>query len=161
MTAITRSPTESLTLRKLLPARPEAAFRAWTTPELMTQWFIPKSGMKIQATMDVRVGGQYRISFGSGCDSPDGGAVEVVGEFRVVEPPRRLAYTWMWQGNDEWKEPSVVTVEFIPAAGNRTELVLTHERLPHAESRDSHAEGWTGILTHMAEHFAAHPNFAA
>jgi uncharacterized protein YndB with AHSA1/START domain len=115
--------------------------------------------------MDVRVGGKYRISFAqggcSGTAGPGGDAIHVIGEFRVVEPPRRLEYTWLWQNNEEWKEPSVVIVEFNPAGANRTELVLTHERLPHAESRESHGEGWTGILDHLAEHFAQHPNYAS
>lgn len=158
MTAPAPQPTESLTVRKLLPAKPEAVFRAWTTPELMTQWFIPKPGMKFTASMDVRVGGEYRIAF----DPPDGSpTIHAVGQFRVVDRPRKLEYSWLWENNDEWKEPSVVTVEFHAVGTNQTELVLTHARLPDSEYREGHSDGWTNILNHLAEHLASHPTLRA
>src|SRR4026207_422965 len=52
------------------PAR--IVFEAWTRPELFKQWWVPKSlGMSLlSCEMDVRVGGKYRLVFGSGGSEP-------------------------------------------------------------------------------------------
>ena len=49
---------------------------------------------------------------------------------------------------------TLVTVEFFEK-GNLTELVLTHERLPHAEAVDGHRKGWTGCILVLTGYFEA------
>ena len=103
-------PIESLTLRKKLPCSPEQAFRAWTDPEQFQQWFVAMPGMTVKAQMDVRLGGKYRIS----CARAGEPTKFVGGEFLVVDPPRRLEYTWIWEKEamPEWKDRSVVKLAF-------------------------------------------------
>ena len=148
----TPTPSESLTLRKTLPCSPEQAFRAWTDPEQFQQWFVAMPGMTVKAQMDVRLGGRYRIS----CARAGEPTKFVGGEFLVVEPPRRLEYTWIWEKEamPEWKDRSVVRLAFNPIEGGRTELVLTHDHISDAEDRSDHREGWTKILDSMAEALA-------
>ena len=43
----------------------------------------------------------------------------------------------------------------VQAKGEATELVLTHERFPHADSRDKHQAGWSAILDSLDEHLHA------
>ena len=49
------------------PAR--LVFEAWTKPELLKRWWVPKSmGMSLlSCEADVRVGGRYRFVFGHEC----------------------------------------------------------------------------------------------
>ncbi len=44
-------------VRRTLPAPPIEAFRAWTDPRLLSQWFKPLGGSSGEVEMDVRVGG--------------------------------------------------------------------------------------------------------
>lgn len=46
-----------LVLTRLIDASPEAVYRCWTEPALMTQWFAPKPWKTPRATVDLRVGG--------------------------------------------------------------------------------------------------------
>lgn len=143
----------TLVVRRLLKARPELVFEAWTAPEHIQQWMKPEPGMDIgHVLMDLRVGGKYRIQM----KMPDGDFCTAVGEFREVNPARRLVYTWDWEKDGAGTEygevegkTTLVTVDFIER-GEQTEFVLTHTRFATVESRDSHAGGWGRIVESFA-----------
>ncbi len=142
------TPTASLTVRKILSCRPEKAFRAWTEPAQLQQWFTACSG-KMVAEMDVRVGGKYRFA----AQHDDGGpTIYIGGEFLVIEAPRRLEFTWIYEkeSKPEWTDRSVVKVAFNPLPEGRTEIVLTHELISDPAERENHAKGWTRIIENMA-----------
>lgn len=143
------TPTVSLTVSKILPCQPAEAFRAWTVPELFVQWFIPGPGIQASAEFDLRPGGRYRISFRTPEGKPP---VVATGEFLVIEVPHYLEYTWSWTWGAEAGQPNhtVVKVEFRDFAGDRTEVVLTHEGFNDPEDCDGHTRGWNSILDHMA-----------
>ena len=74
----------SLTLTRRLRARPEKVYAAWTQAEQLMQWFGPPN-MKpatLNAELDVRTGGHYRISF----TRDDGEYFEARGTYREVVP---------------------------------------------------------------------------
>jgi uncharacterized protein YndB with AHSA1/START domain len=81
--------------------------------------------------------------------SPDGGEVRLVGVYREVDPPKKLAYTWLWETSPEMGE-TLVTVEFLERGG-ATEVMLKHELFPADEARDKHEHGWSGSLDKLAE----------
>ena len=65
--------------------------------------------------------------------------------------PDRIVFTWAWDEDDPaLVNESQVTLEFFERDG-KTDLVLTHERLRNAESRDGHTDGWTAILENLDE----------
>jgi uncharacterized protein YndB with AHSA1/START domain len=79
-----------------------------------------------------------------------------VGEFREVNAPERLVYTWDWEKDGSGMEfgevegkTSLITVEFL-RRGEHTEFVMTHTRFATVESRDGHGEGWTRALESFA-----------
>jgi uncharacterized protein YndB with AHSA1/START domain len=82
---------------------------------------------------------------------PDGTTVTIHGEFRVVEPPSKLVYTWRM--DDGAPECSLVTVTFEPH-GDRTEVVVVHEDIPAEPVRESHERGWRGCLDGLELHLA-------
>lgn len=120
-----------------LNAPPERVFRAWTDPEEVTTWWrIPGAYETTEAEIDLRVGGRYRF----GGTSEGRGAFEVHGEYREIQPGRRLVYTWIPDWDDGARE-SVVTLTFEAEAGG-TRLVVEHLGFGTRESRDDHASGW-------------------
>jgi len=133
---------DTLVIRRRLPAPREKVFAAWTDPASMARWMSPGGARGATATLDVRVGGQFRITMHGGCDYVH------TGEYLVVDPPARLSFTWMSDATDH--KPSIVTVELFEA-GNETDLVLTHRRLPNAKAVADHTRGWTEIVDKLGE----------
>jgi uncharacterized protein YndB with AHSA1/START domain len=137
--------TLTLRLRRTLPAPPERVFRAWTTPEEMKKWKAPGDMTTSVAEVDLRVGGKYRIHM----RAPDGALHRLVGAYRLVDPPRKLVYTWRWEDDPEAGE-TLVTVEFL-GRGNATEVVLTQELFPTDDQRQRHEMGWTKCFEKLAQ----------
>ncbi len=118
-------------------------YAACTDPEQMKFWMGPSDDFgESEVTLDVRVGGRYRIVM----HAPDGETFRVGGVFREVVPNKKLVYTWAWESTPD--KESLVTVE-LSAAGDGTELVLTHQRLADVEARDKHLHGWIGCLDRL------------
>ena len=138
-----------LRLERIFDAPRERVFDAWVDPELLRLWWASQPDWTTPAAeVDPRPGGRYRLSM----QGPGGGPVHgVVGEYREFERPSRLVYTWSWEGDPAEMEGSagtLVTVVFH-AEGERTRVVLTHDRFATDRARDLHIEGWTGCLDNL------------
>jgi uncharacterized protein YndB with AHSA1/START domain len=129
----------TLTLEREYAATPERLFKAWTDPEELARWFAPNPELTIDASVDLRVGGRYRVAMGPHV---------VVGSYREIDAPRRLAFTWQWE-TAEGAAETMVTVELEPVATGRTRLVLRHERLPSESERSNHEQGWRAIFDRL------------
>jgi uncharacterized protein YndB with AHSA1/START domain len=110
------------------PAR--IVFEAWTRPELIKRWWVPKSmGMSLlSCEADVRVGGTYRFVFARGDSEP----MAFFGKYIEVTPHSRLVWT-----NEESAGGAVTTVTF-EEQGGKTLLVL-HELYPSKEALEANA----------------------
>ena len=53
--------TESVSVRRVVPAAPERVFEAWTDPELLICWWGPSHVTCTRAEVDARPGGAYRL----------------------------------------------------------------------------------------------------
>src|SRR4030081_1701078 len=85
----------SLQIRRVYKAPVGAVYAAWTDPDQMKHWMGPSDDFgESEVSMDVRVGGRYRIVM----HSPDGEVHRVGGVFREIVPNRKLVYTWAWEG---------------------------------------------------------------
>lgn len=133
----------TLRLRRTIPAPRERVFRAWTTPAELKRWSAPGPMTTPLAEVDLQVGGSYRIHL----RAPDGTEHRLRGTYREVDPPRRLVYTWHWEGATDGSHAgeTLVTVEFHER-GRETEIVITHELFPSDDARRKHEEGWIGLL---------------
>lgn len=78
-----------LTLTRLIDAPPEKLFRAWTEPELLVQWFVPKPWTAASAEMDVRPGGSSVVVM----RSPEGQEFPNRGIYLDVVKNERLVFT--------------------------------------------------------------------
>ena len=131
----------SLTLKRRLKAAPGKVFQAWTDPEMLVRWFGPAETVdaSVEADLDVRPGGRYRIAFATG----DGERHQVGGTYREAVPGTRLVFTWAWQSTPE--RESLVTVTIVPD-GDGSLLTLHQEQFFDEKARDGHMRGWTGTL---------------
>jgi uncharacterized protein YndB with AHSA1/START domain len=109
------------------PAR--IVFQAWTTPELLKRWWLPKSiGMTfVSCEIDARTGGTYRFVFGHPASEQP---VAFFGKYLEVVPPSRLVWT-----NAEGDEAGAVTTVTFEEKG-RTTLVVMHDLYPSKEALD-------------------------
>jgi uncharacterized protein YndB with AHSA1/START domain len=134
----------TLVVRKTIRAKAERLFAAWTIPAQLKLWWGPQGVKCIEAEVDLRRGGRYRIAN----QFPGGKIVWITGEFEVIEAPRKLVYTWRIEPETESSER--VTVEFEPS-GDSTEVIVTHERIASEELRKMHERGWFGCLEGLAK----------
>ena len=147
--------TTSLRVSQRIRADPLRLFRAWTEPEqLMGWWRMEANGWAFAgASIDLRVGGRYRLAM----TSPDGKTHAAVGEYREVQPPTRLAFTWNWEDAAHRVGETLVTVEFRDAGDDTTEVVLTHERFADAARVAGHESGWGQLLRLLDHHLTERP----
>jgi uncharacterized protein YndB with AHSA1/START domain len=135
----------ALVARRIVRAQPAVVFGAWTQPEQLRAWWGPRPVTCSGAEVDLRVGGAYRIVN----LLPDGKVIVIYGEFRIVEVPHKLVYTW--HSDDAPGEVSLVTVRF-EARGEATEVVVVHEEILNETLRESHERGWRGCLDGLERH---------
>lgn len=132
----------SLTITRILPARRDRVFAAWTDPEHLRHWFCPEGYTPGEVSSDCTPGGRYRLQM-TGEDTE----YTAFGVYREVTPPSRVVYTWDWEGDHAVGE-TLVTVEFNEVGGG-TEVVLTHSAFPAAEATEAHLQGWTSCLANL------------
>jgi uncharacterized protein YndB with AHSA1/START domain len=138
MAPMSETDRPTLVLERILPVSPAAVFRAWTDPDSLRVFMCAGDFTSALVDADVRVGGRFRIVM-----REPGREVEHTGEYRTVDPPRRLAFTWVSPSTGP--AGSLVTIDLSPDARG-TRLVLTHEQLPDAEIVARHNRGWTSIF---------------
>jgi len=72
------------------------------------------------------------------------------GRFLQIERPQRVEYTWMSEATKGAE--SIVLVTFEPR-GDQTEVTLRHTGVPDDEMGRQHKDGWTWVLSMLAERF--------
>lgn len=130
-TTVARTERELVVTRTFdAPAR--LVFDAWSRPELLRQWWVPRSmGMVLLSLdADVRTGGTYRLVF-----RYEASTMEFFGKYLEVTPHSRI----VWTNEESGDNASVTTVTFEEADG-RTRLVL-REVFPSKEALDAAGTG--------------------
>jgi len=118
-----------------IEAPPEAVFPFLTDPQKIVKW------KGVDATVEAAPGGVYRVNVT--------GRNHAVGEYVEVDPPRRVVFTWGWEGDDQLPPgSSTVTIELIPD-GDATIVQLTHSGLPEGADA-AQLEGWKHFLPRLA-----------
>jgi uncharacterized protein YndB with AHSA1/START domain len=117
-------------------------FAALTNPEERVKWWGVGRFQAIQMESDLRPGGKWAMR-GTGIG---GRPFSVVGEYRKVEPPHLLVFTWLPDWQDDATE-SLVRFDLNENDGVTT-VRLTHSGLITERSRTSH-RGWPEILASL------------
>jgi uncharacterized protein YndB with AHSA1/START domain len=126
------------------PSTVTASVRISATPAEVFPYFVDSSLLArwLGSEIDVRPepGGVFAVNVGA----------VVQGTYLVVEPPRRVVFTWGLPGNDALP-PGASTVEILLTAdGEETVVDLIHRDLP-ADLRADHLAGWKSLLDRLRE----------
>jgi uncharacterized protein YndB with AHSA1/START domain len=130
------SETTPLRMERTYRASAQAVFDAWTSEEVLRRWFHAGHDWETPvAEVDLRVGGAVRVVMRDPrTDSEYGGG----GYYTEVDPPHRLAFTWLWDGNPTRQ---LIEVDFEEADGVTT-VRFTHRDLWDEEAVRAHEDGW-------------------
>jgi uncharacterized protein YndB with AHSA1/START domain len=134
--------TTELRIERGFEAPREQVFDAWVNPTVLSRWWAPGEDWDTPIVeVDLRVGGRYRLA----TRNVQTGEIHTVGgEYKEIERPERLSYSWAWE-NERDRSTSTVTVEFRERGGGTT-VLLTHTGLPSDESHRVHSHGWASVM---------------
>jgi uncharacterized protein YndB with AHSA1/START domain len=127
-----------LRLERTLCASRATVFRALTDPGELGKWWGPRGFTAPCVEFDPKVRGGYRIAM----QPPNGDLFRLSGEFREVEPPARLAYTFRWHPPHPDDRETVATLS-LEDRGEKTEVRLTQGEFATEERCALHEAGWT------------------
>jgi uncharacterized protein YndB with AHSA1/START domain len=128
----------TLEIERLLPVAPSATFEAFSAPDELAKWWGPAGFTVASLEFEPRAGERYRIEM----QPPEGNAFYVTGEFREVDPPTRLAFTFAWEDPDPDDVENLVELSFRDL-GESTEVVMTQRPFKTEARRELHRNGWT------------------
>jgi uncharacterized protein YndB with AHSA1/START domain len=134
-----------LELTRVLPAGRPVVFEAFTDPGELAKWWGPAGFTIPSVDFDARPGERYRITM----QPPGGEPFHLAGEFRRVDPPERLAFTFVWEPPDPDDAETEASLEFRDI-GDSTEVVLRQGPFKTEERRALHRAGWADSLDKLA-----------
>lgn len=131
----------SLHLEKVLPAPRAHVFAAFVDKSALAAWWGPNDFTVPKVEICAREGERYRLTM----QPPEGAAFHIAGEFREVDPPQRLVYTFEYEEPDPDDQETLVTLSFVAVAAG-TMLVLDQGPFATKARRALHATGWAETL---------------
>jgi uncharacterized protein YndB with AHSA1/START domain len=135
------SADESIVKEITIAATAERIFAALTDPAQRVQWWGAEGRFKTkQMQSDLRVGGAWLMSG----DGMGGRPFTLTGEYRLIEPPRALAFTWRASWQTDSRE-SLVRFD-LEESGGVTLVRITHSGLSTDGARMQH-QGWPDVLS--------------
>lgn len=126
-----------LRIQRTFNAPAQAVFEAWTSEEVLRRWLHAGPDWDTPvAEVELRVGGTVRIVM----RNPDSGSeVGARGTYTVVEPPHRLAFTWVWDHDPS--NPQLIELELSEHEGTTTVLMI-NSGIPTDQVREDQKGGW-------------------
>ena len=133
-------------LHRVFTAPPEKVFRAFTDPDAMAKWLPPHGFTGKVHSMDLRVGGTYKMSF---TNFSTKNSHSFGGKYLEIKPGQLLKYI------DKFDDPKMpgemqVTVTFKEVSCG-TELKVTQEGIPDAIPPEMCYLGWQDSLLLLAQ----------
>ena len=143
-------PKLDLVLEREIDVPVDLVWKAWTTPEHIRHWFVPRPWTITACEIDLRPGG----IFSSTMRSPEGQEFNNVGCYLDVVPNKRLIFTdTLLPGYRPSPNPFFTAVlDLAPnGAGTRYTAIAIHG---NEEARKKHEEmgfhdGWGTVVTQM------------
>lgn len=151
-------PDLDLVLEREVDVSPELVWKAWTTPELLTQWFTPKPYETPECEIDLRPGGIFRTVM----RSPEGEVFDnAAGCYLEVVPGEKLSWTSALGpgfrpngvGSDDLPMTAIIELQPNGSGGTRYRAVAIHldeaGRRRHEEM--GFHDGWGAALDQLVE----------
>jgi uncharacterized protein YndB with AHSA1/START domain len=137
----------TLRLERLIPSPPEVLFALWTEPAQLVRWWAPEGYEASVHFLDTRPSGRWRTTL----RRSDSGALAISGVYRIVEPPRRLAFSWAWEDESGARGHETEVVVTFDATPGGTRLVLLQQHFESEQRRDGHNAGWSAAFERLAK----------
>jgi uncharacterized protein YndB with AHSA1/START domain len=133
---------EVLVIERTYEAPATAVFDAFTHEDVMRRWWhAAREWSTPEASVDLRVGGGVRVVMRDSDGDEHGGG----GNYTEVDRPRRLAFSWAWDGGGR---ETLIEIDFAEAAGSTT-VTFTHSNLRDEASRIDHEGGWNRCFDNL------------
>jgi uncharacterized protein YndB with AHSA1/START domain len=141
--------TKTLRLERTFRAGAEAVFDAWTNEEVFRRWWQAAHDWETtEAEIDLRLGGTVRVVMRNPeKDTEYGGG----GYYTEIDPPNRLAFTWIWDGD---ATRTLIEIDFEEHDGV-TSVRFTHSGLWDEEAVRAHRGGWERLFDKLEHALAA------
>ncbi len=127
-----------VTISRHLQTDLRTVWRAWTDAEQVESWLWP---FPTTATIDVRVGGRWRVE----ATSP---AMAAGGPITVVEPQERIELDWRWDGDDHDTQVSIL---LRPSTDGGVDCEVVHRNNRTATEAEDHQTGWGDCLDRLVQ----------
>jgi uncharacterized protein YndB with AHSA1/START domain len=127
----------NLEMKRVLPAARAIVFEAFCDPNELSRWWGPQGFTTPSIEFEPRVAAPFRIEM----QPPEGDAFHLGGEFREVDPPARLAFTFVWEPSDPDDLETLAALSFRDL-GESTEVVLEQAPFKTEARRALHRDGW-------------------
>jgi uncharacterized protein YndB with AHSA1/START domain len=131
----------TVTLHRVIKARPDKVFRAFTDPLAMASWLPPYGFLCTVHHMEAKVGGSYRMSF---INFSTGGQHSFGGNYLEIILNQFLRYT------DKFEDPNLpgdmITTVWMVAVSGGTDLKITQEGIPDMIPVEMCYLGWQESL---------------
>lgn len=139
-----------LELRRVFDAPRDLVWLAWTRPDATLRWLGPLEWPATRVEQDLRVDGVWSALLTS---VQRGESLSLGGVYRVVDPPQRLVFTFIWGEGHEDGPPveTVVSVELIALSSLQTLMTFTQTGLKSPASLSGHSHGWTSTFSRLEE----------
>lgn len=139
-------PTNTITLHRVLRAKPERVYRAFLDPDAMCKWLPPNGFTGRVHQIDARVGGTYKMSF---TNFSTGQSHSFGGKYVELVPNERIVNT------DAFDDPNLPgtmkqTVVLKPVSCG-TELNIVQEGVPDVIPPERCYLGWQESLILLAK----------
>ena len=137
-----------LFLSREFDAPVDLVYSLWAEPGHMEKWFHPTDFTIEESFMDFRPEGRWRWTI----RSRSGNDYTMAGVYREIVHNRRIVFSHAWlDENGEPKHETLITVRFEDLDG-RTRLSFHQAEFESESARDSHEDGWQGVLQSLQEH---------
>ena len=134
----------TLRLERTYRAPATRVFDAWTSPEVMRRWWQAEHSWETsEAEVDLRLGGAVRVVMR---DPAAGAEYGGGGVYTEIDRPRRLAFTWLWDGDTR---RTLIELDFAEDAAGVTTVRFAHRGLWDEAAVRDHEGGWSIVLDRL------------
>jgi uncharacterized protein YndB with AHSA1/START domain len=135
-----------LRMTRVLPAPRADVWNAMTDPGELAKWWGPKGFTTPSLDFRPQVGESYRIAM----QPPEGEPFHLRGEFRTVDPPTRLSYTFIWDPPDPDDRETLATL-VLEDRGDQTEVSLGQGEFATGARLELHTGGWRDAFEQLEQ----------
>src|SRR6476659_3798561 len=90
----------SLEIKRVIKVPRGRVYAAWTDPAQLREWFGPENVQPRTLVAETRVGGKCRWDL----TNSEGEEMTVRGEYRELEPNRKIVFTWQFEDDEDWEQ---------------------------------------------------------